>query len=148
MGGGNSKENKNGDKNSDKDKDKDKDKDEGKDESVGKVTTSNGPISAILIFKEDANVDVHATGANMNSAINAGTVSVSVLVDGEAISATVTEPATVETPAPTSAPTLTPQPTAAPTPAPTPAPTQAPTATKDPGLSCQLCRRRGKFRYI
>jgi hypothetical protein len=61
---------------------------------------TNGPISATLIFKEGANVDVNAAGAKMNKAIKKGEVSVSVLVGGETVSATVTETATVETPAP------------------------------------------------
>ena len=58
---------------------------------------TNGPITAKVIFKEDANVDVNETGANMNSAIDAGTVSVSVNIGGKAISASVTETATSET---------------------------------------------------
>ena len=42
---------------------------------------------------------MNEAGANMNNAIDAGTVSVSVKIGGETVSASVTEAATVETPA-------------------------------------------------
>jgi hypothetical protein len=55
---------------------------------------TNAPITAELIFKIDAAIDLEAVIANLNDAIASGTVSVTLVVGGETITATVTELAT------------------------------------------------------
>jgi hypothetical protein len=51
----------------------------------------NGPITATIIFKADADIDVTAATASLNLAIEAGTVSVTVMIGGEEVTAKVTD---------------------------------------------------------
>jgi hypothetical protein len=51
----------------------------------------NGPITATIIFKADAVIDVTAATASLNLAIEAGTVSVTVMIGGEEVTAIVTD---------------------------------------------------------
>ena len=63
--------------------------------SARRGRAANGPITARVIFKDSAVVDLDAVVASVNSAIEAGTVSVSVVVGGETVTAAVSELAAV-----------------------------------------------------
>jgi len=63
--------------------------------SARRGRAANSPITARVIFKDSAVVDFDAVVASVNSAIEAGTVSVSVVVGGETVTAAVSELAAV-----------------------------------------------------
>jgi hypothetical protein len=61
--------------------------------AIGRLRRANGPITARIVFKDNAIVDVEATITNINIAIKQGVVTVEMEVNGKMINATVTEAA-------------------------------------------------------